>query len=293
MPKSFVRQLFASQLGACGSLLSAFGASAFGVSAFCPSTFGVSAFCPSAFGVSAFGASAFHFSACQLFARQPLACQPFARQLLARQLFARQLSARLPCLSQLSRGPCSWAGAQGLSALAPAPRPWGKAAWKRSAAPVLPAQAGTRPAGRPSPPPAGEPVTPWLMPAGPPPARREEQSRPWRPSPHLLAAAGQLSAIAATIKGCVVKRGTTVVPVPFTPMFRSCSRLTNSSVTPAISCCARSAAPDRLRSRRARVLVIGAGGLARRCCFIWRPPGSARSASSTTTRCRCRTCSAR
>src|SRR4029077_8672646 len=129
--------------------------------------------------------------------------QPSARLLLARLLLARQPSARLLCLSQLSHGLCSWAGAHLPSALATAPQPWGKPAWKMSAAPVLPAQAGTRAAGRPSPPPAGGPVTPWPMPAGPPPARREGQSRPWRPSPHLLAAAGQLSVVAATIKGCV------------------------------------------------------------------------------------------
>ena len=36
---------------------------------------------------------------------------------------------------------------------------------------------------------------------------------------------------------------------------------TNWSATPAISCCRRSAAPGQQKLKRARVLVIGAGGL--------------------------------
>ena len=51
--------------------------------------------------------------------------------------------------------------------------------------------------------------------------------------------------------------------------------------------------PGQAALKRARVLVVGAGGSARRCCSISPPPASAPSAWSTTTRCRCRTCSAR
>ena len=40
-----------------------------------------------------------------------------------------------------------------------------------------------------------------------------------------------------------------------------CSVPTSSNATPATSCCARSAGPGRRALKRARVLVIGAGGL--------------------------------
>jgi hypothetical protein len=51
--------------------------------------------------------------------------------------------------------------------------------------------------------------------------------------------------------------------------------------------------PGQAALKRARVLVVGAAGSARQHCFISLPPASARSGLSTTTRCRCRTCSAR
>ncbi len=72
-----------------------------------------------------------------------------------------------------------------------------------------------------------------------------------------------------------------------------CSAQTSSNVMPAISSCARSAGRGRPRSSARAFWWSARAGSGRRCCSIWRRRAWARSGSSTTTRSRYRTCSAR